>query len=139
MNQTNLTELPPFEMFGGLYQTRFSKFYFGTFSFVISLIDLLLLYGIVWHEHFGSDQKRTLVNKLVTSVCLSFSAVLIVCMSDWIRYFWGRLPQSICLTQVLHRIFTEYIILRTRVILIVMPKDFWVQQLFFSIKLLIGY
>ena len=30
------------------------------YSGIVSIIDALLLFSIIWYEHFGSDNKRTL-------------------------------------------------------------------------------
>ncbi len=48
-------------------------------SVLLSLIVLLLLYGIVWFERFGSDAKRTLINQLFASIC-SYLIVTALCL-----------------------------------------------------------
>jgi hypothetical protein len=36
-----------------------------------------MLYGIIWYEHYGSDLKRTLINRLITSLSWIFVITLI--------------------------------------------------------------
>ena len=40
----------------------------------VSLVSVpLLLYSIIWFDNFGSDKKRTLINRLVSSFCAASS------------------------------------------------------------------
>ena len=42
-------------------------------SVIVTVILVVFLtfgnFGIIWYEKFGSDKKRTLINKLFASVC----------------------------------------------------------------------
>ena len=42
-------------------------------SVIVTLILVVFLtcgnFGIIWYEKFGSDKKRTLINKLFASIC----------------------------------------------------------------------
>jgi hypothetical protein len=61
--------------FSGLLENRASKI----FSIILSLLTIpviiAMFYGIVWYERFGSDNKRTLMNKLIAALCWSFIQV----------------------------------------------------------------
>jgi hypothetical protein len=50
---------------------------------VLGIIILLpLIYSIIWFERYGSDNKRPLLNKLVSSIC-------------WLGVFWFLVVQPI--------------------------------------------
>jgi hypothetical protein len=99
-----------------------------------------LVYGIIWFERHGSDQKRTLLNKLVSSFCWScVEWFFIIQFFDMIRYVYGPLPAGLCLLEnhlrfaifTQQMLFTDGIIL-TRYIFIFCLKnpaafndDFW--------------
>ena len=84
-----------------LFESRPAKIFCTSFAFVLSVVDIVMLAGIIWYERAGFESsKRTLVNKLVSSACLSFIAVLVVCLTDVVRYFSGPFPSSLCLAQV---------------------------------------
>jgi hypothetical protein len=53
----------------GLMADNFPKVSSNVFSIVSTLFSLLAFYGIIWFERFGSDEKRTLINMLTSSVC----------------------------------------------------------------------
>ena len=74
MNVTLLEETK-MDDFSGLLESRASKSISMMFSFLTIPIIIALFYGIVWYERFGSDNKRTLMNKLVAALCWSFIQV----------------------------------------------------------------
>ena len=89
------------DYFAGLFENRVTKLAAVTFSGIASLILLPLVYVIIWFEKFGSDNKRTLLNKLVSSVCWTcFEWFLLVQTIDMIRYLVGPLPSHLCLFQL---------------------------------------
>jgi hypothetical protein len=49
--------------FCGIFSAKPSKFVFLASSLILTLADLALLLGAIFFERFGSDQKRTLVNR----------------------------------------------------------------------------
>ena len=57
------------DFFAGLYETRPSKIYLMILSALMSPINVMLLYSVIWFERFGTDLKRTLVNQAVSSMC----------------------------------------------------------------------
>ena len=79
----------------------------------ISVIVLSILYlffiipsglGIIWYERFGSDLKRNLINRLLTSVC--WTGLIFYCFVQPIetaRYIFGPLPKSLCLFHLMYK------------------------------------
>lgn len=67
------------------------------FSFFGSVVLVVSLYGIIWYERFGSDNKRTLINKLVSAQCWSTIHYYSFCqMIDILRYITMAYPERIC-------------------------------------------
>ena len=67
------------------------------FSFLGLVILVLSLYGIVWYERFGSDNKRTLINKLVSAQCWSTICYYCFCqMLDILRFITAAYPERAC-------------------------------------------
>lgn len=58
-------------------------------------------HGIVWFEKYGTYNKRTLINKLVASLCWNLIYMYVVCQPiEILSYIMGRLPQSLCFANV---------------------------------------
>jgi hypothetical protein len=75
---------------------------------VLSILYLFFIIpsglGIIWYERFGSDLKRNLINRLLTSVCwtgLIFYAI--VQPIETARYIFGPLPKSLCLFHLMYK------------------------------------
>ena len=64
------------------------KYKFVTFSFVLIVLVVSILYGIIWFEKFGSDKKRTIINQCVSSIC-------------WTLVFWQLTIQVSCIARML--------------------------------------
>lgn len=61
-----------------------------------------MLCSIIWFEKFGSDAKRTILNKLVGSVCASaLEWCFFVQMPELARYLLGPMPSWMCLTHTI--------------------------------------
>ena len=83
-----------------LYETNPTKIILVILSVVFNVINIALPYGIIWYEHYGTDNKRTLVNKLVSLICRILIQWFIFCQpSDIIRYTFGPLPTIACAFQ----------------------------------------
>ena len=66
-------------------------------SILCSIIVVSLSYGIIWYEKFGTDQKRTLMNKLVASLCWTWLEwYLFAQVINIIGFCIGPLPSIIC-------------------------------------------
>jgi hypothetical protein len=88
--------------FEGLLQNRMSKILTILFSFLSVPFIVALFYGIVWYERFGTDNKRTLINKLLASQCWAFIQYFIICQTvDTIGLLVKGLSSSICFAQVI--------------------------------------
>jgi len=68
-----------------------------TFAIACIVICTPLLYSIIWYEKFGSDKKRTLINKLVAMNCWNTIGYLIFVQTvEIVRFMRGPLPLIIC-------------------------------------------
>ena len=68
--------------FKKLYENNAIKISMVCISVPLSIIVITLSYGIIWYEKFGTDQKRTMINKLVASF-------------SWIWFEWYLFAQAI--------------------------------------------
>jgi hypothetical protein len=120
-----------------------------TFALLMMAAILPFLAGIIWFERFGSDKKRTLINKLVVSIILTvFQCGCFVQTSDIIRYLSGPMPDVFCLIQAILRssflsdfllYFDAIIIIRYLYIFVLknpaaFQDDFWYHFINFWIK-----
>ena len=74
------------------FETAFQDGPVKTTSIAITVILMAILvpigYGIIWYEKYGSDKKRILVNRLLTSLCWTGIVVdIMVTPLDMLRYF----------------------------------------------------
>jgi hypothetical protein len=89
------------DFFSGLFESRPSKVIALLFSGLGGMVLLLLLYSIIWYERFGSDNKRTLLNKLVSSLCWTcFEWFFSIRIVDMLRYMSGPLPHYLCVLEL---------------------------------------
>ena len=119
------------DFFAGLFANRISKFLAVTFSALGGAILMPLIYGIIWYEKYGSDQKRTLINKLVSSLCWScIQWFLIIQMLDMFRYVYGPLPPTLCQTELHFRfvVFTQQILFLDGIIIVRYVYIFWLKN-----------
>ena len=67
------------------------------FSFVSSLILVPLFYGNIWLEKYGSDNRRTWINKLTSSLFWTCIAMFLVTQNVYtVRFVLGPLPSTLC-------------------------------------------
>jgi hypothetical protein len=60
------------------------------FAIVTIIVVTPLAFGIIWYEKFGSDKKRTLINKLFSSFCFGIIAWnLIIQTFTVVRFIHG--------------------------------------------------
>ena len=108
------------DFFSGIFENRPEKIISIIFSAVGGSILMPLVYGIIWFEHHGSDLKRTLLNKLVSSLCWScMEWFFIIQLLDMVRYIYGPLPAGLCLFNLHLRfaIFTQQMLFMDGIIL----------------------
>ena len=64
-NTSTLQMQSDVQYFSGLFENRPAKFVSITLSVVFICVSSVLAYSIIWYERYGTDNKRTLMNKLV--------------------------------------------------------------------------
>ena len=66
-------------------------------SILCILVALPGFYSIIWFEQYGSDKKRTLINKLISSSCYAVIFCLVIVQGLYIgRFSYGPLPTKVC-------------------------------------------
>jgi hypothetical protein len=75
-----------------------------TFCFVSVFVLPFLLYTIIWYDKYGSDQRRTFINMLNTSICwLWIEYCIVVQSTEFIRFMFGPLPKMFCFFKTIVR------------------------------------
>ena len=75
-----------------------------TLSPFLLVLSMLSAYGIIWFERFGTDQKRTIINKLVSdSLWIVVIQLPLIMLSDFVRYLLGPLNPHFCFFQVVFK------------------------------------
>jgi hypothetical protein len=83
--------------FRGLFENRPSRILSLIFSSVSIPIICWLFYGIIWYERFGTDNKRTLMNKLVAANCWSFIQTFLFCQTlETLTSMFGPFNEHVC-------------------------------------------
>ena len=116
--------------FCGLFHNRPSKFISVSISIVLLIANILIWYGAIWFEHFGSDQKRTLVNKLFTSFCWNSIGGFLISSTDIVRYTIGPFPWQVCYIQMLIKniLKTQYLLFYDSIALTRYFFIFWLRN-----------
>ena len=117
--------------FDGLLHNRISKILSVIFSFLTVPLVVALFYGIVWYERFGTDNKRTLINKLLASQCWASIQFYVICQTlDGISLIVGGLPGFICFCQVIMKnsYKTQFLLFFDSSILVQYLFIFWVKN-----------
>jgi hypothetical protein len=94
---SSLTANDSLDFFAVVYaKSPLTKFSIAT-SLVLTFLNIISGFGIIWFEHFGSDQKRTLINRLLTSVCLTgIEFYVIVLPFEIFRHLNGPFDNVTC-------------------------------------------
>jgi hypothetical protein len=88
------------DSFSALTENNFLQIFSLTLAISCVLICPFLLYFVIWFEKFGSDKKRTLINKLISMHCWNTIGYLFfVQIIEILRFIYGPLPQIICAIQ----------------------------------------
>ena len=102
------------DFFAEVYKIRPSIIIGEILVFLSTCLLIPIFCSIIWYEKFGSDNKRTVLNKLAASIC--WCAILIeilVQIPEWIRYCFGPLPSFFC---YLHLVFTNTLAIQVMLI-----------------------
>ena len=84
-------------LFSDLTQTNLRLILSLTIAITCTCICTPLFYCVIWFEKFGSDKKRTLINKLLTMNCWNGIGYLIFVQTlEILRFIYGPLPLIIC-------------------------------------------
>ncbi len=68
------------------------------FALVTSLLIPVLMYTIIWYERYGSDNKRTLLNKFASLACWSAIEYYLVAQTlEIVTFLFAPLPAHFCL------------------------------------------
>ena len=90
--------------FDYIFEDRPLKFVGIIFSSVMIVVIFCLASGIIWYENCGSDLKRILTNRLVSSICWCVLESLFVIWSpDLLLYFYRPFPNWVCILQAIFR------------------------------------
>jgi hypothetical protein len=97
-NDVNFTNNSAFhrDFFLQLFTFRPSLIILITFYLLSTPFLVLTLYSMIWFDHFGSDAKRTIVNRLTSSLCCSAIAAAICPQTiDLMRIFVGKFNEDL--------------------------------------------
>jgi hypothetical protein len=125
-NQSNGTDL-----YAGLYEYRTSKILALLISPILQTLSAFLAYGIIWYERFGTDNKRTLMNKLISlGLWASIVQLPLITLSDLARFTFGPLPKQVCFMQVIfkHSLVTQSLIFIDAVMMAKYSLIFWTKN-----------
>jgi hypothetical protein len=85
------------DFFSGLVENRMSKIISLLFAEFGAVTCCCISYSIIWYEMFGSDHKRTLINRLTVYIwCCPLFWKIFVQQVDVLRYIFGPAPKFIC-------------------------------------------
>ena len=90
--------------FSVIFEDRPLKYVAIIFSVVMIVICVCLCLGMLWFEHYGSDLRRILTNRLVSCICRCIvQTMLFLLLPEMVLYFHRPLPEWMCYLQVIFR------------------------------------
>ena len=99
-NKTQETE----DIFTELFEPQPLKTISVILTILLALSLMALNFGIIFYEKFGSDKKRTIINKLFSSTCWSINAFYFFCqLTEAFIYVYGPLPESVCFVHLINK------------------------------------
>ena len=118
------------EIFCGVFENRTSKFIAMAVSTILTLLNIVLLFGMIWYERYGSDNHRTLMNKLFASVCWTAIAHNAHTIVDVFRFLIGTRPPSLCYIQTFLKVTATsvYLLLYDAIIITKYILIFWLKN-----------
>ena len=83
--------------FSELFENHFSKI----MSIIVTILLVILLtfanIAMIWYEKYGSDKKRTFINKMFASICWSITEFyILVQLTEAFLFCHGPLPHYLC-------------------------------------------
>ena len=100
MDSLNITSALDHPFYGLIDNKPFKLFSLAT-GFSVIPVNVVLHYGIIWFERFGSSRNRTLMNKLVAWQCWNLIFFNILCqVLESMIYISGQLPAPVCFLNV---------------------------------------
>jgi hypothetical protein len=98
--------------FKNLYENTTTKIIILSVSLLSTILLLVLSYGVIWFERFGTDHRRTLMNKLVSSLSwFLMEWYLAGQIISIIMHCVGPLPSIVCAFQQIQKTSIKYQIL----------------------------
>ena len=89
------------DFFSELYKIRPVAIIIEIFTFLSIGLLIPILYSIIWYEKFGSDKKRTVLDKLVGSVCWCIIVFYtLIQIPELFRIWFGPFPTLLCNLQL---------------------------------------
>ena len=86
-----------YKHFCGFFGAFNTKIAFISFCDVLNITNIFMFCGIIWYERFGTDNRRTLMNKIVSLICCNATFSMSVnFFVDFSTYFLGPLNQHLC-------------------------------------------
>ena len=92
------------DFYSKLLESSFAKN--GSIALAVIFVVLVapVAVGVVAFEKFGSDKKRTIINKLFSSTCWSVNAFYFFCqLTESFIYVYGPLPESVCFVHLINK------------------------------------
>jgi hypothetical protein len=77
-------------------------------SFFVCTINVVfipvLMWGVIWFDKYGSDQKRTLIDRLTSSMAtVAMELTYVIQMTELIRFTSGPMPKVFCFFKTIAR------------------------------------
>ena len=117
------------------FQAAFDDIIWKTSAIVISVPTFLFiifgLFGIIWYERYGSDVRRVLLNRLITSICwVGLEYFFIASIIDIVRYILGPLPTLLCFCQMIlkNSIHLQAVLFSDAIIVVRYAFYFWLKN-----------
>ena len=98
------------DLFPALLDSNLAKVCSLSFAITIIILAPPFFYSVIWFEKFGSDKKRTLINKLVAMNCwIGIFFSVFVQAPNVARFINGPLPPLICNAQNVFKYYSQFI------------------------------
>ncbi len=88
--------------------------------FTVHNFNIAILSTVMWLDYREPDKSYTLINLLMSKICLSCLEYLVLTFMDPFRYLFGPMPMSICYLRTSFGVatFQQILMLSTAIVLI---------------------